>query len=357
MRFIGSKAKLLSTIEAVVKKYSDTAPTTFGDLFCGTGVVSRHFKRMGYEVTANDKLAFCSDLAKAVLLVNDEPRFSKLLDSEEITINREIEGLSPKPYDFVLDSLNRLSGIEGFMYDEYSPEGTSGKEHVRRYFTGSNAKRIDAIRQRIADWADHGLLSEAEEALLIADLIRATNKVANIAGTYGYFLKDWDRRAFKSLTLMRSRIIRSEKQHRVCTSDANELVSRVDCKLLYFDPPYTWRHYGAYYHILETIAKWDRPKVTGMSGIRPWEESKSRYCYRDEAADALSELIQKAKAEHLFLSYNDEGLVTHEAILKILSTKGKPSWQAIYYRRYRSHGENNTRSKVMERIYYVRTER
>jgi adenine-specific DNA-methyltransferase len=357
LRFIGSKAKLLSTIEATVKKYYGSEPTTLGDLFCGTAVVSRHFKRIGYEITANDNLTFCSVLAKAVLLVNDEPQFLELLSSGKIAIRKEIEGLSPKPYDFVLDYLNRLLGIKGFICNEYSPEGTSGTNYVRRYFTEYNAQKIDAMRQKIMDWSNLGLLSEAEEVLLIADLIKATNRVANIAGTYGYFLKDWDQRAFNSLTLTRSRIIKSDKQHKVYNTDANELVSHIDCNLLYLDPPYTWRHYGAYYHILETMARWDKPKVTGLSGIRPWEDSKSRYCYREEAADALAELIEKAKAEHIFLSYNDEGLIAHETILKILSTRGKPSWQAISYRRYRSHKENNTRSKVMERIYYVGTEK
>jgi adenine-specific DNA-methyltransferase len=357
LRFIGSKAKLLSTIENAIRKYYGSEPTTFADLFCGTAVVSRHFKRLGYEVTANDNLVFCSELAKAVLLVNEEPQFPKLVDSGLITLDKEIEGLSPKPYDFVLDYLNRLPGIKGFIYEEYSPEGTLGKNYVRRYFTEFNAQKIDAIRQKIADLSSLGFLSEAEESLLIADLIKATNKVANIAGTYGYFLKDWDRRAYNSLTLTRSRIIKSNKQHKVYNSDANNLVSHINCRLLYLDPPYTWRHYGAYYHILETIARWDKPKVVGMSGIRPWEDSKSRYCYREDAADALAELIGKAKAEHIFLSYNDEGLITHDTILKILSTRGEPSLQTISYRRYQSHNENNTRSKVMERIYYVRTEK
>ena len=156
----------------------------------------------------------------------------------------------------------------------------------------------------------------------------------------------------KPLTLLKSRIIPSSKTHYVFNEDANILVKRIIPDILYLDPPYTWRHYGAYYHILETIAKWDSPKVNGSSGLRAWEGSKSRYCYRNEALDALSELIQNANFNHLFLSYNSEGLITHEQILKIISKVGVPVIYEINYRRYKSH-PNEIENTVKERVYYV----
>ena len=316
--------------------------------------MSRHFNRLGHKIIANDNLYFCCILAKATLLINDEPTFFKLMNSEEIP-KQKIGKFSPKPYDFVLYYLNHLPEIKGFIFNEYSPGGTSTKQCVRRYFIDSNAKKIDAIREKIKDWGSKGLLSEGEEALLIADLMRATNKVANIAGTYGYFLKEWDPRTKNELTLRRSQIIKSNKEHEVYNEDANQLVENINCEVLYLDPPYTWRHYGAYYHILETIARWDKPEVSGMAGLRPWENSRSRYCHREEAADALMELIQKAKADHIFLSYNDEGLIPHEKICEILSTRGEVVSLAMPYRRYRSHNNDEIKNKVLERIYYVKT--
>jgi len=354
MRFIGSKVHLLSFIEKVVRQHCGTGTLSFGDLFCGTAVVSLHFKKLGYQITANDNLAFCATFAKAVLLVNDEPTFSKLIESKEIP-SLSTDKLIPTPYDLVLAYLNRLDGVPGFIYSQYSPTGTSNKPYRRKYFTDENAQKIDAIRERIADWEGRGLLDEGEKSLLIADLMRASNRVANIAGTYGYFMRDWiDPRVFKSLRLQRSTIIKSSKQHKVYQEDANNLVERVNCQILYLDPPYTWRHYGAYYHILETIARWDNPRVEGLSGLRPWEDSKSRYCYRDEAADALSELIRKAHVNHIFLSYNSEGLISHEDILNILSSRGNPIFYEKEYRRYKSNEAGSRKMHVKERIYYVK---
>ncbi len=353
-RFIGSKLALLPVLDKLVKYHCGSSKDlVFADIFTGTAAVSNHFKRAGYSIIANDNLTFSSTLAKASLLNNSQPEFGKLIESGELKDGKAHlwKNLDSNQYDNVLDYLNSLNGVKGFFYNEYAPNGLDGK-FQRKYFTNSNAQRIDAIRTKISSWENDGLLSEEESSLLISDLLKAANKVANIAGTYGYFLKEWDDRAKKPLTLLKSRIIPSSKTHYVFNEDANILVKRIIPDILYLDPPYTWRHYGAYYHILETIAKWDSPKVNGSSGLRAWEGSKSRYCYRNEALDALSELIQNANFNHLFLSYNSEGLITHEQILKIISKVGVPVIYEINYRRYKSH-PNEIENTVKERVYYV----
>ncbi len=355
MRFIGSKQQLLPFIEQVITTYcGNNTNSTIGDLFCGTSAVSAHFKKLGYTVIANDNLAFCVILAKASLLVNDEPLFSPLIESGELKKETR-DKLFPTPYDDVLSFLNHLHGTEGFIFKEYSPSGTHKKKFERRYFTDENAKKIDVIRTKIEEWSTSKLLTEGEEALLLSDLLRATNKVANIMGTYGYFMKDWiDSRVWKPLTLVCSPIVKSNKKHMLYQKDANELVKQIKCDILYLDPPYNWRHYGAYYHILETITKWDNPQIKGMSGLRPWKESKSRYSYRDEALNALAEIIESAQSRHIFLSYNSEGLISHDEIRDTLSTFGELSIEEVPYRRYKSNNGGSQVVKVKERIYYVK---
>jgi adenine-specific DNA-methyltransferase len=355
MRFIGSKKPLLPFIEKVISSYcGNDRNKTIGDLFCGTSIVSVLFKKLNYKVIANDNLAFCATMAKASLQINEEPLFSSLLNSREIE-HQITNNLFTTSYDKVLAFLNQLPGTEGFIFKEYSPGGTCEKKFNRKYFTDENAKKIDAIRNKIYEWSTSKLLTEAEEALLLTDLLRATNKIANIAGTYGYFMKDWiDARVWRPLTLVRSPIIKSNKEHLVYQMDANELIKKIKCDVLYLDPPYNWRHYGAYYHILETIVKWDNPKIEGMSGLRSWEETKSRYSYRNQALNALVELLKNAKAEHLFLSYNNEGLISNEEICKALSTFGYLSIEEIPYKRYKSNNGGAQEIKVKERIYYVK---
>lgn len=354
MRFIGSKEYLLSFIERTLLRYVGKDESyCFGDLFCGTAAVSRLFKHLGYKVVANDNLKFCYVLARATLGINNEPCFRKLMETGEID-GTERKELISTPYDLVLDYLNEMPGVQGFIFREYSPGGTAESRFLRCYFSDENAQKIDAIRSKISIWRHKGLLEEAESCLLISDLMRAVNRIANIAGTYGCFIKHWDPRARKRLLLQRSPIISGTDRHEVFCKDANDIVKERYFDVLYLDPPYTWRHYGAYYHILETIAEGDEPNVTGRTGLRPWEQSKSRYCDRLDAINALQELICSAQCKHLFLSYNNEGLIEHEQIMNILALRGEPVCNEINYRRYRSNNGGTRKNTLKERLYYVR---
>lgn len=354
MRFIGSKAALVKKISNFVSEQVKIEGR-FGDFFCGTGSVSAHFKHLGCSVTANDNLTFCTILAKAILYNDCEPSFSALIEDGEIR-HTKTNTLMNKPYDIVLSYLNQLSPTKGFFYDEYSPGGTEKNVHRRLYFTDENAQKIDAMREKINEWYDKKIVTEAENALLISDLLKATDRVANIAGTYGFFMQKMsDPRVKKQLTLHRSKIITGSKtDHEVYQEDANKLAKKIDCDILYLDPPYTWRHYGAYYHILETIARWDKPKIEGKSGLRPWKDTKSRYCYGNEALSALIELVEVARTNHIFISYSSEGLISHEEMQKNLSSLGKLKIEEFSYQRYKSNNGGDGKTKTIERLYYVK---
>jgi adenine-specific DNA-methyltransferase len=352
MRFIGSKRQLLPFIhDAVSERVKDKGSYAVGDVFSGTASVSRLFKQLGKRVTANDSLHFCYVLAKASLEINSEPQFERLLERGE-TGTRKDTKLFASAYDHVLAYLNDVPGKSGFIFREYSPGG-SADTYQRRYFSDANAQKIDAVRDQIEHWQESELINETEACLLISDLMRATNRVANIAGTYGCFMKHWDQRAYKPLTLERSSIVPTSQHQEVFCADAYDVVKDHWFDVLYLDPPYTWRHYGAYYHVLETIAVWDNPVVTGLTGLRPWEENRSRYCDRSNAVSALHDLVSVAQCEHLFLSYNSEGLITHKEIMEILSARGEAVCSEVSYRRYRSNNGGTAKKRLKERLYYV----
>lgn len=355
MRFIGSKERLLPFIEESWRRYVGQGVFLVGDVFCGTAAVSRLFKRLGNKIVANDNLRLGYLFAQATLNISNEPLFSGLFDANEVPINNS-NSLFPNPYDHVLTYLNTLKGEKGFFFREYSPGGTYRCAHERRYFSDDNACKIDSIRHKIATWKEAYLLSEGEYCLLLVDLMRATNRVANIAGTYGCFIKHWDARARKPIRLHKSHITTSPFTHDVFCKDANELVRELDFDVLYLDPPYTWRHYGAYYHILETIAHGDEPAVSGRTGIRAWEDTSSRYSYRSEASKALAELVGSANTKHIFLSYSNEGLISHEEIIDILSRRGNAICSEVNYRRYLSNNGGTKHANLKERLYYVKTQ-
>lgn len=347
MRFIGSKERLVPVIGKTLRKRFGEG-SLVADLFCGTGTVSAFLKRTGYRVIANDNLFFCTVMARALLLISEEPEFPGLRD---LTGSRS--KLLISPYDNVLEYLNGLPPAKGFIYNNYSREGTMGQENERNYFTGENAGKIDAIRSRIEEWYGANAITYDEKCLLLTDLLEATVRVSNTAGTYGFFLKHLEPRALKRIALKPSTIVPGRTDHLIFHKDANELAREIAADVAYLDPPYNWRHYAAYYHILETVAKYDSPQILGKSGLRPWSNHRSRYSYRKGAYGALAEIINTIKARAILLSYNSDGLVTHEEILNILSGVGEPEVETVSLPRYISSLGGSDNNTVKERLYYV----
>ena len=239
MRFIGCKENLLDFIEAFIKE-KDIKGSVFCDLFSGTASVAKHFKKLGYKVISTDLLYFSYVLQKVYIEQNQYPEFLKLLECLKISSNEETLFTSQSQNaKEIIKYLNDLEGQEGFIYQNYSPEGTKDKTCVRKYFTGENAKRIDTIREKIGEWQRKKILNEQEYFFLLAALIEAVPFVANISGTYAAFLKDWDKRAFKTLTLEVPEIIQSNETHNVFNLNGLDLLDKIKkIDILYLDPPY-----------------------------------------------------------------------------------------------------------------------
>lgn len=338
MNYIGSKATLLPFIEKTVQQF-DVVEGVFCDIFAGTGVVGAHFKSLGFEVIANDMQQYSYLRSAALLLANDFPLFSGLA--------AEIDGLDQAPVEtrlsLVCDYLNNLEGIKGFVYSNYCLGGTSGSEFERLYFSDDNGQKCDAIRQQIAIWEKERLINEEENALLVAALIEAIDKVANTASVYGAYLKKLKRSASKTMIVEPLPIITSTKKHRVYRQDANQLIRQISGDILYLDPPYNQRQYAANYHVLETIALNDQPDLRGKTGLRDYQEQKSAYCSRSTVIEAFTDLIDNADFRYIALSYNNEGLMTADDVKEIMSSRGRYWLRSESYPRFRADSDSKER--------------
>jgi len=201
-----------------------------------------------------------------------------------------------------LEYLNKIALKNGFIYNNYSPNGTKNLEQPRMYFTDENAQKIDAIRTQIEEWKNTKLINENEYYILLATLIESIGFFANILGVYGAFKKDWDKRALKPFLLKPIKIIESKKEHFVFNTSSLKLLDKYQYDIIYLDPPYNQRQYAPNYHILETIAKYDNPNIKGVSGMRNYDNQKSTFCNKIKALNDL-ELICKSKnyKYHTFL--------------------------------------------------------
>ena len=353
MRYIGCKLNLLPYIEHLVTETLGVGEGVFCDLFAGTATVGAHFKKQGFQIISNDLLELSAAFQHALIANNAEPAFSGIIDTLGDVGDTNLF-TSPSPYNQVIAWLNCLPGKKGFIFNAYCPSGRN--ECGRQYLSDVNGQKIDAIRQQIQTWRAAGDITENEFYLLLLPLVEATSKVANISGTYAAYLKHWDVRTYKPLTLVPVDIIRSRLSHSVYRRPANELVTEIRCDVLYIDPPYNTRQYITNYHLLETLARYDNPSLRGKTGLRDYEASeKSAYCSKSACLSAFTDLIEKADARHIVVSYSNEGILSPDEILSVLSLRGKANLSsAIDYQRFKSNSQGkNKNRRVQELLFHV----
>jgi adenine-specific DNA-methyltransferase len=144
----------------------------------------------------------------------------------------------------------------------------------------------------------------------------------------------------------------TKSKHDVYQSDANELIKNIEGDVLYLDPPYNSREYGANYHILNTIARYDNFTPKGKTGLR--EYNHSQYCQRKNASASLEQLVKDAKFKYIFLSYNNEGLITFEEIKSILSKYGRYDLEKRDYQRFKADNKRvHKANKTLEYLHIL----
>jgi adenine-specific DNA-methyltransferase len=301
MNYIGSKLSLLEFLEDSIQKVAGDNHNVFCDLFAGTGIVGRHFKKKGYKIIANDIQYYSYILNRHYIGNHKELKFTQLIKTIPALKNIVPEDRK----DFVCNYLSDLKGIKGFIYKNYCPSGTKNKKEPRLYFSDENGMKCDSIRQKIEKWRDDSLISDDEYYFLITSLVESIDKYANTASVYVAFLNKLKKTALKSFILKPAELIINDHNHTVFNEDINVVSEKVKGDILYLDPPYNHRQYATNYHLLETIAKYDNPKIHGKTGLREYQDQKSLYCSRSSVKKAFKDLIFKANLKYIFLSYNN----------------------------------------------------
>lgn len=376
MRYIGNKTRLLGFI----KRAADSVGLVRGsmhDAFAGTASVGRAFKELGWRVASSDIMTYSYVFQRAYVVSQRSPSFTDLRSGaaevrstlrsarfrEALAKRRaRLDGAAaPRSgLDAMAEYLSAwVEPEEGFMTRHYSPRGG------RMYFTEENAGRIDAIRRRLHEWRAEGLLSDDEFFILLAALIEAADRVANTAGVYAAYIKNWQPNALRPLTLAPLHPVRGPrgaKAHQADAATVAAMLGPVD--LLYVDPPYNTRQYAGYYHVPEIIARgWfdDVPAIAGKTGLLAAREQRSAWCSARRVEGALVQLLEATRARHVLVSYNTEGLLPEESMLSILARFSVDHHVRRFthtYRRYRADSDHSRRrfreGELREVLYYAR---
>lgn len=341
MKYIGNKTRLLDFIHDSMKDSCVPSSGIFIDIFSGTTSVAQYFKKLGYSIISNDFMTYSYVFQRAYIKSNLLPKFICLggLKIEE-----------------VLHILNSLKPIKGYAFNNYAPSGIN----KRQYFSNDNAMMIDAIRDQIETWKNKHKINQEEFYILLACLIDAADFVANMSGTYGAYLKIWRSMALKKIELKVPKIFNNKIDNQVFQEDSNILVRKIKGDIIYIDPPYNARQYAPNFHVLESIAVWDKQDLKGKTGLRDYSSQKSLYSLKGSCTNIFEDLVKNINAKFIVLSYNNEGIISRENILQILESRGQVMEYKLNYRRFRTERNHEKRQykdvgdKVCEHLYVVK---
>lgn len=298
MRYLGSKTSLLNQIGTMVNEYNGGV---FCDPFGGIGTVGAFMKQKGFDVITGDILNF-AHYFQCVRIAFDETDINNLINSLHLYSLTDLE-----------EFMSGISVSSGWLIEEYAIK--------RQFFTIDNACHIQACLNCIVDWYENGYIHEKEYIILIVSLIDSFDRVANTAGTYYAYLKQFYRKAIQPFKFKLVHAV-SGPLGKSYLKDANELVKEITCDILYLDPPYNGRDYSGYYHLPETVSMGIVPLPMGKSGVYRKNTNKSLYNGK-YATDAFENLIENANCRCIIFHYTDTGLIDMNDAKEIMKKKGK----------------------------------
>lgn len=289
IKYLGSKRSLVPVLGDIAER---VGARTAVDLFTGTTRVAQEFKRRGLTVTACDVATYSQVLSDCYIATDADAVDLQELDNE-------------------LKRLAALPGEPGYFTRTFCEEA--------RFFQPKNGARVDAIRNALEAQRDSPLFP-----VLLTSLMLAADRVDSTTGLQMAYLKAWAPRAHQDLELRRPDLLPGRGA--TVAGDVTETVDALPpVDLMYLDPPYNQHRYFTNYHIWETLVRWDEPETYGIARKRldaRDDATRSVFNSKRSMPAALADLLHRARAEVVVVSYNDESWVTADDITVMLRDAG-----------------------------------
>jgi len=287
IKYSGNKTRLLPVIVSIVKQVVKPGGKIL-DLMAGTHCVGYALKSL-YEISANDIQEYSYVIGKAYI------------ENGGYSVNR---GLAESELTSGIVENNRTARFDLFQ-----------KTYANTYFTNSQCVEIDNVKAAIDK------VPSPRRELYLSALMSAMCYASNSAGHFAEFLnkRQTNPRSIQELFFRKcenASVLPSCHNNKVFNADYMDflndrdpkLTSIVeDCDLIYLDPPYSSAQYSRFYHILETLVKYDFP-VVEHKGLYRNDRYFSPFCRKSEAMVELDFALEKCSEVSngfVLLSYVD----------------------------------------------------
>jgi adenine-specific DNA-methyltransferase len=299
IKYLGSKRLLVPVLGQIARAVE---ARTAVDLFTGTTRVAQEFKSRGIEVTATDLASYSEVLSDCYIATDASQVDRRALGAE-------------------LARLNGLPGTAGYVTRTFCEQA--------RFFQPHNGRRIDAIRAAIERDHPTGPL----RPILLTSLMLAADRVDSTTGLQMAYLKSWSPRSHRDLELLVPALL--DGHGRTVRGDAMETVDRLpQVDLMYLDPPYNQHRYFTNYHVWETLVRWDEPPHYGIACKRVDardDSTRSIFNSKQVMPTAMADLLARARADVLVVSYNDESWISPEQMTQALRESGRGSVEVVAF--------------------------
>ncbi len=326
-RYTGSKYRLMGWIRMLIINNCDGE--TFFDVFAGTGVVTEYLINDYEKYIIND------------FLYSNEVIYKGFLLQENYDMDKLIK---------IVEKYNRINKIK--LKDNYVSINFGDK-----YFNKEDAKLIGEIRQDLETSFFQGEVNQKEYYMLLSSLLFSVDKVANTCGHYDAYRKiDKIESKFRYELILPKQLNEKQKVE-IYREDSNKLAKKIKADIAFIDPPYNSRQYSRFYHVLENITKWEKPKLYGTA-LKPKEENMSEYC-KTSALNAFKDLIDNLNVRYVVVTYNNtynskssssKNKITLEEIKSVLDEKGETK---IFAKPYKFFNAGKTELKNHKEYVFI----
>lgn len=295
MRYMGNKRKLLESITGALESLCRPGELVV-DLMAGTHAVG-HAVSHRNPVVANDIGAYSLPIGRALLT---------------------------RPADFEPD---RYLGIiaEAAAENHISSSFTFFMaEYADTYFSFNQCGEIDDLRFAVERL---DLYHPYAADLALAALISAMCYAQSTPGHFAQFMPAGHKRIqpLRGISIMEQFSERFRHWPIEAATHPNEVLNEDwrtvfaagfagDARVVYVDPPYNTEQYSRFYHVLETLTRYDYPDLAHKARYRT-SRFKSNFCYKRTVEAEFHELFRhcsRASDADILLSYSSTGIVSRE---------------------------------------------
>jgi adenine-specific DNA-methyltransferase len=357
IRYMGNKHDVAPVVAQLVSRRRGDRP--FLDVFCGLCSVGGAVARTGHQVVGNDIQSFAALVSRCLVATEEAPPSQdelkaalwqshlynqrQLLERFERDVAREsriLDRADGPAYRRAYRSWRHAANSRAVAAElaaladgrEGGPYRLATLSFSWGYFGLRQAIAIDSIRFAIDRARKTRRLTQAGADWALVALLQAASCASASPGHFAQYLRPSSDEGFVRILRQRRRGIWQQflneaqevqpygsadwrRGNAVFQSDALEVWEDLDKFanqnwIVYADPPYSKDHYSRYYHVLETLTRYDYPPAVGKGRYRPdrFATPFSLKTCVEAAMDELSCAIAE-RGYTFILSYPSNGLL------------------------------------------------